>query len=51
MYHGPIFSSFSSKKRVPGPGEQIGVGKRERGLRALSLFPGHPFLPRPGEVR
>ncbi|MBA0704411.1 hypothetical protein Golax_016669 [Gossypium laxum] len=53
MYHGPIYSSFSSKKKKfrisPGPGEQIGVGKRERGATSPPplLFPDHPSLPSP----
>jgi hypothetical protein len=62
MYHGPIYSSFSSKKKKefrisPGPGEQIGVGKRERGGYEPSPVavpgpptPSFPFA-RPGEVR
>lgn len=62
MYHGPIhlFLQKKKKKRVPhlifpGPGEQIGVGKRERGATSPLplLFPDHPSLPSPspGPVR
>ena len=57
MYHGPIYSSFSSKKEFrisPGPGEQIGVGKRERGGYEPSpvAVPGPPTpSPSPGPVR
>jgi hypothetical protein len=49
------FIFFLKKKRVPRPGEQIGVGKRERGTTSPLplLFPGHPSLPSPspGRVR
>lgn len=59
MYHGSIYSSFSEKKKEfcisPGLGEQIGVGKRERGATSPLplLFPHHPSLlsPSPGPVR
>jgi hypothetical protein len=60
MYHGSIYSSFSKKKEFcisPGLGEQIGVGKRERGGYEPSpvVVPGPPIpsfpFARPGEVR
>ena len=44
---------FLQKKKEfrisPGPGEQIGVGKRERGATSPPplLFPDHPSLPSP----
>ena len=55
-----IFFFKKKKKRVPhlifpGPGEQIGVGKRGRGATSPLplLFPDHPSLPSPspGPVR
>ena len=49
---------FLQKKKFrifPGPGEQIGVGKRERGATSILplQFPDHPSLPSPspGPVR
>ena len=53
-----LFIFFFKKKELrisPGPGEQIGVGKRERGATSPLplLFPDHPSLPSPspGPVR
>ena len=50
MYHGPIYSSFSSKKRVPhlSGGTNRRGEEGEGGLRALSPCCSrttHPFLP------